>query len=259
MKTFWICLGIGLAAGGFGGLLGIGGGMIMVPLMLGVLKLSQHEAHGTSLIALVFTGLAGAMAYGLKGHVDYPAAAALALSAMTTVRAGARHAHALPAGTLRKWFGIFLIVCAALLFARPWLTVSGSVHPLPVQILILIITGAAAGFLSGMMGVGGGAVMIPAMVVFAGFGQHAAQGTSLLVMVPAGLTGSLAHYQLGHVVKKHLPGLISGILLGAFLGSLAANFVPDLPLRLVFMSGIVVMGIKYIVAKTPPENEHSES
>ncbi|MFA5323980.1 MAG: TSUP family transporter, partial [Smithella sp.] len=50
---------IGLTAGAFGGILGIGGGLIMIPLMVEVLKLTQHKAHGTSLVALVFTGIGG--------------------------------------------------------------------------------------------------------------------------------------------------------------------------------------------------------
>ena len=50
---------IGIVAGMFGGLVGLGGGVIMIPLMVGVLKLTQHQAHGTSLVALVFTGIAG--------------------------------------------------------------------------------------------------------------------------------------------------------------------------------------------------------
>ena len=54
---------IGLAAGVFGGLMGLGGGAVMIPMMVGWMKLTQHKAHGTSLVALVFTGMAGAAAY----------------------------------------------------------------------------------------------------------------------------------------------------------------------------------------------------
>ena len=53
---------IGFLAGIFGGLVGLGGGVIMIPLMVGILKLDQHKAHGTSLVALVFTGISGAIA-----------------------------------------------------------------------------------------------------------------------------------------------------------------------------------------------------
>jgi uncharacterized membrane protein YfcA len=71
-----------------------------------------------------------------------------------------------------------------------------------------------AGFASGMMGVGGGAVMIPAMVLLAGFDQHVAQGTALLVMVPAGSVGAYTHWRLGNVKISVLWGIVPGVLVG---------------------------------------------
>jgi uncharacterized membrane protein YfcA len=61
---------IGLVAGAFGGLVGLGGGVIMISLMVRFFGLTQHQAHGTSLMALVFTGLTGAATYYLKGSVE---------------------------------------------------------------------------------------------------------------------------------------------------------------------------------------------
>ena len=68
----------------FGGLIGLGGGAVMIPLMVRFFKFSQHQGHGTSLMALVFTGLSGAVTYYLKGSVDIWAAVLLAASAMLT-------------------------------------------------------------------------------------------------------------------------------------------------------------------------------
>jgi len=251
MKGHFISFAIGLAAGTFGGLIGLGGGVIMVPLMIGILKLSQHRAHGTSLVALVFTGAGGALIYGLRGHIDFLAAAALALTAVLTVRAGAHYANELPGWKLRRAFGIFLIFCAALLATKPYLPATFGEHPVHVKVVIFLVTGAITGFLSGMMGVGGGTIMIPAMVLLTGFGQHVAQGTSLAVMVPAGLAGAHAHHQLGNVAKNHLPGLIAGILLGTFCGGNIAGFIPDAPLRIAFIAGIVFMGWRYARTVSP--------
>lgn len=251
MKRHFLSFAIGLAAGSFGGLVGLGGGVIMIPLMIGVLKLSQHRAHGTSLVALVFTGAGGTLIYGLRGHIDFLAAALLALTAVFTVRAGARYADALPGWKLKRAFGVFLIFCASLLAMKPYLPATFGQHPLFVNVIIFLVTGALTGFLSGMMGVGGGTIMIPAMVLLAGFGQHAAQGTSLAVMVPAGLAGAHAHHQLGNVAKNHLPGLIAGILLGTFIGGNIAGLIPDAPLRIAFMAGIVFMGWRYARTVSP--------
>jgi uncharacterized membrane protein YfcA len=109
MKTNIISFLVGLAAGIFGGLAGLGGGIIMIPLMIHALKLSQHQAHGTSLVAIVFTGISGAITYALNGAIDLTAAVLLAGTAVFTARAGAHYAHILPAWKLKKNFGIFLI------------------------------------------------------------------------------------------------------------------------------------------------------
>ena len=251
MKNNLISLAIGLAAGSFGGLIGLGGGLIMIPLMIGVLKLSQHQAHGTSLVALIFTGISGALVYGLQGNIDLLAAGSLAITAIITARAGANYAHALPGWKLRRAFGAFLIFCAALLVIKPYLPVAYGQHPLYIKIILFLITGAVTGFLSGMMGVGGGTIMVPAMVLLAGFGQHMAQGTSLLVMVPLGAAGGLVHHQLGNVAKGFLPGLIPGIVLGTVVGGNVANFIPDAPLRLTFIAAIIFMGMKYVRSGAP--------
>jgi hypothetical protein len=251
MKNNLVSLTIGLAAGFFGGLIGLGGGLIMIPLMTGVLKLSQHQANGTSLVALIFTGMAGALIYGLQGNIDVLAAGSLAVTAVVTARAGAHFAHALPGWQLTRTFGAFLIFCAALMVIKPYLHPIGGNHRVYVDIIIFLMTGTVTGFLSGMMGVGGGTIMVPAMVLLAGFGQHMAQGTSLLVMVPLGAAGAMAHHQLGNVAKGFLPGLIPGILLGAVLGGHVANFIPDAPLRLTFIAAIIFMGVSYVRSKAP--------
>jgi len=113
----------------FGGLVGLGGGVVMIPLMVGFLKMNQHKAHGTSLVALVFTGISGAITYALKGSIDVVASILIATTAIFTARAGAYYAHALPEWKLKRSFGAFLIFVSVLLLLKPYLlffTVSGT-------------------------------------------------------------------------------------------------------------------------------------
>jgi uncharacterized membrane protein YfcA len=226
---------IGLAAGCFGGLVGLGGGVVMVPLMVGLAGLQQRQAHGTSLVALVFTGLVGAATYATK----------------VTARFGARYAHVLPEWKLKRSFGAFLLVIAVILLARPWLGSTGGHASTWVTAAVLLTTGLFTGFLSGMMGVGGGSIMVPAMVLLAGFPQILAQGSSLLAMVPAGAVGAYTHFRLGNVVKGLLPGLIPGILAGTFLGSTLALRLPEVALRLTFAAVLVWTGSKYVRSSPP--------
>ncbi len=240
---------IGLVAGLFGGLVGLGGGAIMIPLMVRFFRFSQHQAHGTSLMALVFTGISGAVTYYLKGSVDILAAALLAASAIFTARLGAIYATALPEWRLKRAFGIFLICISLLLLSKPYLShLSLLSHPATGwgKAVALLATGVATGFLSGMMGVGGGSIMVVAMVLLAGYSQYTAQGSSLLAMVPAGAVGAYTHWRLGNVVTGVLLGLIPGIMLGTFLGGSLAHLLTEAHLRLVFAAVLVWLGIRDI-------------
>lgn len=251
MKTIITSLFIGLTAGAFGGILGIGGGLVMIPLMVEILKLSQHKSHGTSLVALVFTGIAGAITYTVNGSIDIKAAVLLALTAVMTAPLGARYCNALSQRNLKKYFGAFLLVCAVLLILKPYLT--GTVGSVPgyAKIIIFLTTGALTGFLSGLMGVGGGTIMIPVMVILTGFTQHVAQGTSLLVMVPTGAIGAFTHWKMGNVEKTILWGLIPGIICGTYLGGNAANIISNDTLRLIFAAMLIFVGARYFRTSLP--------
>lgn len=242
---------IGLAAGFFGGLVGLGGGVIMIPLMVGILKMSQHKAHGTSLVALVFTGLSGAVTYAINGSVDIMASVLLASTAIFTARAGARFANALPEWKLKRSFGGFLILVTLLLLLKPYLSHLSDPATGWLKILILLLTGVFTGFLSGMMGVGGGTIMVPSMVLLIGFTQYTAQGCSLLAMIPVGVVGAYTHWRLGNVSTSILPGLIPGILIGTFLGGSLAHILSEGALRIIFAAVLIWTGVKYLRTPIP--------
>jgi len=244
---------IGFFAGVFGGLVGLGGGVIMIPLMVGLLKLEQHKAHGTSLVALVFTGISGAVAYGVQGSVDVSAAVLMAATAIVTARAGAHFAQALPDWKLKRAFGAFLVFVSLLLLLKPFLPHLPGMETGWPKIAVLLLTGVFTGFLSGMMGVGGGTIMVPAMVLLAGFPQHLAQGSSLLAMVPAGAVGAHTHWKLGNVRTDLLPGLIPGILLGTWLGGTFAHVLSEGTLRFVFAGVLIWTGARYLGTKRPEQ------
>ncbi len=251
MKNHLLSFAIGIFAGIFGGLIGLGGGIIMIPLLVGLLKLDQCRAHGTSLAVLIFTGISGAVTYGWHGQIDWMAAAALAVPAVFTAATGARLADRLPEWKLKKIFGAFLIFCSALLLLKPILSDMLGVLPGYAPIAALAVTGALTGFLSGLMGVGGGTIMVPAMILLAGFSQHVAQGTALLVMIPVGFVAACTHWKLGNVQVGLLYGMVPGIMLGAFAGGSIAQIIPDDPLRWMFVGVAVYMGWRYVTVVEP--------
>jgi uncharacterized protein len=237
---------IGILGGCFGGLVGFGGGAVMIPLMTWLAKLTQHKAHGTSLAAIIFTALVGAATYYLHGAVDWKIAAILAVSAIITARFGALYAHSLPEKKLKKAFGLFLVIVSVLVIVRGLLPSSAQPPGFWPSLLVFLSTGAVTGFLSGMMGVGGGTIMIPPMVILAGMPQHLAQGTSLLAMVPVSVSGALTHYRLGNVQVDLLYGLVVGAVVGGYIGGTAANLLPELYLKLIFSAVLIWMALKYI-------------
>ncbi|MEJ2192368.1 MAG: sulfite exporter TauE/SafE family protein [Nitrospirota bacterium] len=128
---------IGLGAGLFGGLLGIGGGFIMIPLMVRFMRVRQHVAHGTSLAVLVFIGLSGALSYALKGSLDIAAFLLLAATSVVTAYFGARVAHALPEQLLKRFFGAFLLFVAIFMLLKPHLWSAAFAPALRYRVVVL--------------------------------------------------------------------------------------------------------------------------
>ncbi|MBN2438199.1 MAG: sulfite exporter TauE/SafE family protein [Deltaproteobacteria bacterium] len=246
-------LWVGLVAGVMGGLVGIGGGVVMVPLMTEILKFRQQVAHGTSLMAVVFTALAGSFVYYLHGSVDIPASLILAAMALCTVRFGAKYCCFLPEWKLKRYFGGFLLFISLLFLMKPLLphVVEGA-SPVWIRWCILAVLGALTGFITGMMGVGGGFIMVPMMVLLAGIGQITAQGISLFAMFPASILGAWTHWEMGNIRKSLLPGLIAGVLAGVYAGGTFAHVMPETGLRLVFTALLVYMAARYLRVMPKP-------
>lgn len=117
-----------------------------------------------------------------------------------------------------------------------------------MQLLILFITGLAAGLLSGMFGVGGGVIIVPALVFFFGMSQQTASATSLMaLLLPVGLLGVYEYYQSGKITTEHIWfGLVIalGLFAGAFFGArLAIELSSDL-LRRMFAVFLVLVAIR---------------
>lgn len=118
-----------------------------------------------------------------------------------------------------------------------------------VELAELVVIGLAAGFLAGLLGVGGGVLMVPAMVLLLGFDQHVAQGTSLLVIIPAALTGSYTHYRNGRLVLRDAAFLAAGGVIGAVVGSVFALSMEDQLLRRLFAGFLLISGVRILLPK----------
>ena len=108
--------------------------------------------------------------------------------------------------------------------------------------LLYILAGAASGVLSGM-GIGGGVLLIPALVLLGGIAQHSAQGINLLYFLPTAIGALWIHRKEGQLEKKVLPMLIVGGILGAAAGGWIANLLEGDILRKIFGVFVAIMGI----------------
>jgi uncharacterized membrane protein YfcA len=105
--------------------------------------------------------------------------------------------------------------------------------------------GVSAGILSGLVGVGGGIIIVPALVYFFGLDQKTAQGTSLAVLLPpTGILAFIQYYRAGHVDVKLALLVIGGVLLGGWFGGQYAMTLPQATLRKVFAVVMVIAALK---------------
>ena len=133
IQTILIVIIIGIAAGILGGLVGVGGGLVIVPGLVFFLGMSQHTAQGTSLgLIMLPVGILGVLHYYKQGHVDFKIVAVLAIGFLAGSYFGSKIALSLPQETIKKVFAIFMIVIAIkmLFFDKPkTTTVTSTVIP----------------------------------------------------------------------------------------------------------------------------------
>ena len=189
---------IGVLAGLIAGLFGVGGGILIVPALVLVLGVDQRLAHGTSLAAIVPISVFGVAGYASSGSVDWVAAAILAGGAVLGAIAGTHALHRLPERVLRVAFAVFQLATALSLFLTLGSTaVQGRLTVAAVAGLILI--GLAAGTIAGLLGVGGGLVMVPTLILLLSMPVALAKGTSLAVTVPTAAVGTIRNLGVRNV------------------------------------------------------------
>ena len=115
------------------------------------------------------------------------------------------------------------------------------------EIIILIAIGLVGGFISGSLGVGGGIVIVPALVFVLGLTQHQAQGTSLAMMLaPIGILAAISYYRAGHINVRYSIVLMIVFIMGAYLGSLFAVNLPATTLKKIFGVLMLIVGLRMI-------------
>jgi uncharacterized protein len=174
---------VGVAAGLLSGLFGVGGGILVVPGLVLVAKMDQRVAHGTSLAAVLPISVASLVTYWSQDHVDW------SVGAIAGAFLGTKLLHVLPHRTLAISFAVLLVVTGVRLFL-PLAADNRGVLTIWTM-LALVVIGVITGILAGLLGVGGGIVMVPAMMMLLGLPAAMAKGTSVAVIIPTSIMGTL--------------------------------------------------------------------
>lgn len=250
MSRSRLATGLTGAGGGlFSGLTGVGGGAVMVPLMTGVLKMRQHTAHGTSLVVIVFAAGASAAVYAVGEGIRWGLVAALLPASLAGAYVGARFVQRVPAARLRQIFGLFVFAVGLRLLAFAQVDPLLSAHGARDAGAGAGI-GFAGGLLSGALGVGGGAIFVPALVLLLGVRQHDAQGVSLCVITAAAAMGAFTHYRHGSLDAAASRWIVPFAVPAGMAGAYAASWLDAATLQRIFAVVCVGVGAQMAVTAT---------
>ncbi len=248
---------LGLFAGVLSGLFGIGGGVVIVPVLTALYGFTLQAAVGTSLGALLMpVAILACIEYYRAGLLKVNTAAPVAIGLLGGAWFGAQIAFVLPGDILKVLYGVFLLF-AAWRFTEPrkWLRErrEGKLPEKPVETVrtgapgVLLALGVFAGVISGLFGVGGGIVIVPALVGLLRFDQKAAVATSLgALLLPVGLPAALTYYNNG-ALDPATAGLIAvGLLFGAFGGARLALNLPSSTIKRLYGIFLLLVGLRFI-------------
>ena len=237
------CVGVGLLAGLLSGLFGVGGGTVIVPLLVLILGYDQRLAAGTSLAAIVPTATVGVISYAVHGSVAWLPALILAVGAVVGAQLGTWLLPRLPLTVLRWGFVAFLGAVIVSLF----LVIPSRDAQLPLTfwtIAGLVVLGLVTGILAGLLGVGGGIIVVPALMILFGTSDLIAKGTSLLMMIPTAVSGTIGN------VRRRNVDLVAAALIGAAactttaLGAWIATIVDPFTANMLFAVFLVVIAVQ---------------
>ncbi|MBW4554791.1 MAG: sulfite exporter TauE/SafE family protein [Trichormus sp. ATA11-4-KO1] len=255
----------GLISGVIAGLLGIGGGIITIPLLV-TLGYTPVQAIATSSLAIVITSISGSLQNLWMGYFDFKRVIYLGIPAFLTTGVGVYFANKIPSYIILFTFGIILLANVYLIELRKQLILKQAENTAPAfnPLLSKIGTGGAAGILAGFFGLGGGTIMVPLQMLLLGEEIKVAIQTSLGVIVITALAACTGHTLEGNIL--FVQGLVLGFggLLGVQMSTRTLPKLPDsvvsLALRIFFgLLSIYVFGeawINYqVIAAKPSINE----
>lgn len=251
-RAGWLVAGgTGLIGGVVGALTGGGTGLITVPTLDKLTTLPRSTIHGTATIANIAVAAVGTTVYWLRGGaIDVPTGIGMMIGGLAGAFIGARLVARVSERALRRIF-VVVLVAAGLKLLLDTLGVVPATGPVVLQpgivihtglvVAISVAVGVIVGAWSAALGLGGGLLAVPALVFLFGLGLHAAEGTSLLVMLPNSIIGAVTHLRQGTASLPVGRKLAAGAAPGAAIGAITALALDEGTLKLVFAVFVLFM------------------
>jgi uncharacterized protein len=265
--TFILVVLAGVGTGVLGALLGIGGGLFLIPVLVIGFGMPMHEAVATSIVTIIATSSTAAAVYVDKGISNIRLG--MSLEVMTTVGAiaGGLTANMLAGDALKRTFAVFLFCIAGLMLSRlrkgaggnvsydaslaihgkyydeaERQTIQYSVRRLPVSMLVSLF----AGKISGLLGVGGGLVKVPVMHMVSGVPMKAATATSNFMIGVTAAASAFIYFSHGHVNPLFTAAAVLGVLGGSFLGTRIGAKIRSKSITVLFVLLLLTAAIRML-------------
>ena len=261
---------IALCSGIVGALVGLGGGVILVPatlfigLNLGMISdLTPQKVVGLSVVMMIFTGLSSTISYMKAKTVDYKSGWIFFIGSVPGTIIGAWINKGLDLPSFNLYFGILLMIISTILIVRDklkpveWFVNNGIkreftdlegknyVYGYPIWFAILLTF--SIGFASSLFGIGGGSMLVPAMIILFLFPPHVAVATSMFMVFLSSIVSSASHIYLGNVPWLYTIPVIPGAYIGAKIGAALNKKIKSDSLILALRIILLLLGIRSIL------------
>ncbi len=245
-------------------MIGVGGGVFIVPFLTLVSGFFPQEAVGTSLAMIVFTSLSSTIRYSRQRRIDYKVGLILILTTIPGAFLGAYLTTFFTSKLLGLTFGIFLIlVVLRMAFSssfhkqvlpkaqKSWhrkiIDLDGKVFEYDTNVSLGLVLSFFGGLSSGLLGIGGGSLMVPILHLIMGLPIHITVATSMFIMIFTSVSGVATHFSLGNVHLDYAILLSVGVIFGAQLGAHIAKKASGKNLRRLFAVVLLIVSVRMIL------------